>query len=125
MIAAAAWWQDEPLALMSNHRDLLAAGFQAHRRALTGYLTRLVVREDVAEELVELDRFFGAGRGDPLAGTAGDLDARLAIVKAGRDAPLGPWHRQMMRLVAEVLDESPHSPAAGARGAWQRGNVGR
>lgn len=32
-------------------------------------------------------------------------DARLSIVRERRDAPLGPWHRQMMRLVEEVLDE--------------------
>jgi hypothetical protein len=57
-----------------------------------------------------LDRFFGANQGDPLGGTPGDLRARLTIVRERRDAPLGPWHRQMMRLVEEVLDDGATAP---------------
>lgn len=70
----------------------------------------LVAQEGVCFQCVELDRFFQADQGDPLAGTERDLGARLAVVRARRDVPLGPWHRQMMRLVEEVLDEGP-SPA--------------
>ncbi len=64
----------------------------------------LVAQNGVCFQCVELDRFFGAERGDPLAGTDRDVEARLAIVRERRDAPLGPWHRQMMRLVDELLD---------------------
>ncbi|MFO0553503.1 MAG: RNA polymerase sigma factor [Polyangiaceae bacterium] len=64
----------------------------------------LVAKEGVCFQCVELDRFFGANQGDPLAGTKGDVDARLAVLRDKREAPLGPWHRQMMRLVDEVLE---------------------
>ena len=69
----------------------------------------LVTQQGACFQCVELDSFFQAGRGDPLAGTARDVDARLAIVKDRRAAPLGPWHRQMMKLVGEVLDEGGSS----------------
>ncbi|GMV14434.1 MAG: RNA polymerase sigma factor [Polyangiaceae bacterium] len=65
----------------------------------------LVAQQGVCFQCVELDRFFRADEGDPLAGSQRDVDARLSIVRERRDAPLGPWHRQMMRLVEEVLDE--------------------
>lgn len=65
----------------------------------------LVAQQGVCFQCVELDRFFGADRGDPLAGTDRDVAARLVIVRERRDAPLGPWHRQMMRLVEELLDD--------------------
>jgi hypothetical protein len=45
-------------------------------------------------------------QGDPLVKTRRDVDARLVVLRARRDAPLGPWHRKMMRIVDEVLDES-------------------
>lgn len=90
------------------------AWIQSARDALrTRYGTScaLVMQQGVCYQCVELDRFFQAGAGNPLEGTAGDLDARLAIVRERRETSLGPWHRQMMRLVAEILDESPPSPA--------------
>lgn len=67
----------------------------------------LVAQEGVCHQCTELDAFFGANQGDPLLGTSRDLDARLAIVRARRETPLGPWHRAMMRLVDEVLDAPP------------------
>lgn len=38
---------------MSPSRELLTSTFQAQRPALRAYLTRLLTREDVAEELVQ------------------------------------------------------------------------
>lgn len=38
---------------MTTTRAGVAATFQSSRRTLTGYLTRLVAREDIAEELVQ------------------------------------------------------------------------
>lgn len=67
----------------------------------------LVTQSGVCFQCVELDTFFRADQGDPLAGSARDLDARLLILRRSREAPMGPWHRQMMRLVDEVLDERP------------------
>lgn len=77
----------------------------------------LVTQQGVCFQCTELDRYFGANQGDPLEGTARDLDARLAIVRDRREAALGPWHQQMMRLVGEVLgDEAmslPTKPSGG------------
>lgn len=70
----------------------------------------LVTQEGVCFQCVELDRFFQADRGDPLAGTERDVSARLLIVRERRDAPFGPWHRQMMRLVEDVLGDGPVNP---------------
>jgi len=67
----------------------------------------LVAQEGVCFQCVELDRFFQADQGDPLAGGDRDVTARLAIVRERREVPLGPWHRQMMRLVEDVLDDGP------------------
>lgn len=64
----------------------------------------LVAQRGACFQCVELDRFFGAGAGDPLAGTARDLDARLAALRERAEAPLGRWHRRMMQLVDEVLE---------------------
>ncbi len=63
----------------------------------------LVTKQGACFQCVELDRFFGANRGDPLDGTARDLDARLALLRADAERRQNPWHRQMMRLVDEVL----------------------
>jgi len=79
----------------------------------------LVNQQGACFQCVELDRFFQAGRGDPLAGTDRSLEARLAVVRERRESPLGPWHRQMMRLVGEVLDGSP--PPGGSRGGGPEG----
>jgi len=91
---------------------------QSARAKLTARYARscaLVTQEGVCFQCVELDRFFGADQGDPLAGGARDLDARLVILRQKREAPLGPWHRRMMRLVDEVLDESPSAPLRARR----------
>ncbi|MFO0556662.1 MAG: RNA polymerase sigma factor [Polyangiales bacterium] len=79
----------------------------------------LVVKQGVCFQCVELDRFFGANEGDPLEGSARDVDARLVVLRAKREAPLGPWHRNMMRLVDEVLDESV-SPTSVVRAPDER-----
>lgn len=64
----------------------------------------LITKQGVCHQCVELSQFFNGRSVDPLEGTRRDLDARLAILRDGRDAGLGPWHRIMMRLVREVLD---------------------
>lgn len=97
---------EEVAAVMAASFGQAKAWIQAAReklRARYDTTCALVAQTGACFQCVELDRFFLAGGGDPLAGTARDLDARLAIVRDKRDAPLGPWHKQMMRLVAEIL----------------------
>jgi RNA polymerase sigma-70 factor (ECF subfamily) len=91
--------------------DLLAARLpqvknwlQQTRAALTeryAHSCALVGKQGVCYQCVELDQMYGAGRGDPLAGTPGQLDERLAIVRQLRAAPTGTWER----LLADLLDE--------------------
>jgi RNA polymerase sigma-70 factor (ECF subfamily) len=54
-------------------------------------------------QCLEVDAYFAAGQGDPLDGTAKDLDARLHILREERDKALGPWHGKLLRLVDDIL----------------------
>jgi RNA polymerase sigma-70 factor (ECF subfamily) len=65
----------------------------------------LVTQQGVCHQCVELDGFFNGSRRDPLEGTARDLDSRLEILKQDRDAPLGPWHQRMLRLIDDLLSD--------------------
>jgi RNA polymerase sigma-70 factor (ECF subfamily) len=79
---------------------------QARRtmEARYGHTCALVVKEGVCHQCVELDGFFNGTRRDPLAGSKRDMAARLAIVRATRQAALGPWHRRMLQLVEDILE---------------------
>lgn len=61
----------------------------------------LVGKQGVCYQCVELDGFYAAGRGDPLAGTDGRLDDRLRVVRELRAAPPGTW----AHLLSGVLEE--------------------
>lgn len=63
----------------------------------------LVTQQGVCHQCVELDGFFNGSRRDPLEGTARDVGARLEILKQDRGAPLGAWHRRMLRLINDLL----------------------
>lgn len=104
---------DEVAGVMDASFGQAKAWVQSARAKLAARYARtcaLVTQEGVCFQCVELDRWFGAHEGDPLEGTARDLDARLAVLRERREAPLNPWHRQMMRLVDEVLDEGVGPP---------------
>jgi len=79
---------------------------QSARRTLDeryGATCALVAKQGVCHQCVELDVYFNGARRDPLAGTARDLRARIAIVREQADATPGPWHRRLLALVDEVL----------------------
>lgn len=61
----------------------------------------LVRKEGVCHQCVQLDRFFGAHRGSPLAGTDAGLRARLHVLEELRETPAGPW----ARMLGSILDE--------------------
>lgn len=50
---------------------------------------------------MQLDRFFGANRGSPLAGADAGLRARLHVLEELRETPPGPW----ARMLGSILDE--------------------
>lgn len=93
--------------------DLLDAGptqvknwLQAARRTLEARYAKtcaLVNKQGACHQCVELDGFFNGSRCNPLADSAGDLNARLDILRRERETHLGPWHRRMLTLVDEVL----------------------
>jgi RNA polymerase sigma-70 factor (ECF subfamily) len=76
-------------------------------RAKYAQTCALVAQQGACFQCVELDQFFGARQGDPLEGSDRSLDARFALVRQKRELGMGPWHRQMVRLVSEVLDGEP------------------
>lgn len=63
----------------------------------------LVAQRGVCHQCVELDSYFNGERKDPLAGSSRDLDARLAILRQSRAADQSLWHRQLFRLLDDVL----------------------
>ena len=62
----------------------------------------LVNKQGVCHQCVELSGFFRAEERDPLAGTAGDLDARLGVVRGCDTSGPGPWTR-MLDTLTEAL----------------------
>jgi len=99
---------EEAAAALDARPAQVKGWLQAARATLTARYQgtcALVGKQGTCHQCVELDAFFGAGRGDPLAGTEGDLDARLAVARDLAATPLGPWHRRMLSLVADVLGD--------------------
>lgn len=70
-----------------------ARGAMEQRYAAT---CALVAQGGACHQCVELDGFFNGTRAGPLQGAARRLDDRLAVVRAGRDGELRPWHRAML-----------------------------
>lgn len=70
---------------------------RAYLRARYGATCALIAKTGVCHQCVELDAFFDAGQGAPLAETA--LDARLKVADALRQRPWGRWHRLVFGLL--------------------------
>jgi RNA polymerase sigma-70 factor (ECF subfamily) len=91
--------------------DLLGARFaqvknwiQQARAAMTAKYARtcaLIRKQGPCWQCVELDAAMGDGRGDPLRGTPGDLEARFEIVRSLRSSGASRWER----LLLDVFDE--------------------
>lgn len=63
----------------------------------------LVAKKGVCYECVELGEYFTGQGENPLAGTAGTLDARLVVLRERRETALGPWHTKLMVIVDDLL----------------------
>jgi RNA polymerase sigma-70 factor (ECF subfamily) len=111
---------EEVAELMDASFGQAKAWIQAARAGLSARYAAtcaLVTQQGACFQCVELDHALQANQGDPLAGTARDLDARLVVLRTRRDAPLGPLHQTMLRHVDEALAEGispprPLSPAS-------------
>ena len=64
----------------------------------------LIAKAGVCYQCVELDEFFNGERRDPLAGTRGDLAARLQLLRGTAGETPGPWHDRMLALIADTLE---------------------
>lgn len=76
---------------------------QQARAAMTAKYARscaLIAKQGVCHQCVELDAAMGDGRGDPLRGTGGDLEARLDVLRSLRSSSASRWER----LLLEVFD---------------------
>jgi RNA polymerase sigma-70 factor (ECF subfamily) len=63
----------------------------------------LVTKKGVCHECAELSEYFNGASENPLEGTSGATDARLAILRERRETALGPWHTKLMVIVDELL----------------------
>ena len=81
---------------------------QSARNALRekyGATCQLVTKEGVCHQCTELERHFNGREDDPLEGTSRDIEARIQILRERKESSLGPWHRMMMRIVDELLQD--------------------
>lgn len=63
----------------------------------------LIRKDGVCYQCVELDGYFGANRGNPLAASGvKDLASRLEIVRALAFRAPGPWHRHLLKIFDEI-----------------------
>ncbi|MBI3479704.1 MAG: RNA polymerase sigma factor [Nitrosomonadales bacterium] len=74
---------------------------RSHMDARYSQTCALLNKQGVCYQCVELDEFFGAGQGNPLGNTNGDIEARTQILKDMRDQQYGAWHK----LLFELLDD--------------------
>ena len=63
----------------------------------------LIHKQGVCYQCVELDDSFAAGAGDPLAGTAKQLQDRLELLRRDRTHTPGPWPRLVGDLLGEMF----------------------
>lgn len=62
----------------------------------------LVAKQGVCYQCVELDGFFKADNGNPLVGSANDMDARTQILIEMRDKKYNPWHHLLLGLLDDL-----------------------
>ena len=95
---------DETAAILDVRPGQVKGRVAAARATMTARYAdtcALVGKGGVCHQCVELDGFFRAGAGDPLAGRPPTVATRLAILADDRAAPLPPW----TRMLGELLDE--------------------
>ncbi len=87
---------------------------RATLRAHYGQTCALIAQEGPCHQCTELDAYYQAGRGDPLAGTAKDIDARLEVVRVFDPAQPSRWQQMLLELMAGLdgADSAPTNIAA-------------
>lgn len=78
---------------------------RARLRALYAASCALIGKQGVCYQCVELAEFFNGHRENPLAGSSGDLAARLEVARSTRQAGWGRWHRMMTAMVDALFDD--------------------
>lgn len=75
---------------------------RAYMQARYDHTCALITKSGVCYQCVELDGFFKADSGSPLAGAAGHMDARTQVLRDLRGQPWRTWHRLMFRLLDDL-----------------------
>ncbi len=109
-MAAALWLVDVyDLSLAEAADALEARGTQvknwlqaarAHMRKRYAATCALIGKQGACHQCVELDGFFEARRGAPLARADKSFESRLRVLRELRDRAHGPWHRLLEAVLA-------------------------
>jgi RNA polymerase sigma-70 factor (ECF subfamily) len=62
----------------------------------------LITKRGVCYQCVELDDFFNGSKRNPLEGTDGALDARLALVRGLPPGDINAWHKELLGILGEL-----------------------
>lgn len=75
---------------------------RAHMHARYQNTCALIAKQGVCHQCVELDGYFVARTGNPIAAAGDHIDGRLQVLRELRDQPLGSWHRMLLGLLDDL-----------------------
>lgn len=74
---------------------------RAYMNERYGLTCALISKDGICHQCVELDGFFAANQGSPLAADT-TLDARIRIAAEFKDRPWGAWHERIFALIDDI-----------------------
>lgn len=75
---------------------------RAHMQGRYQDTCALMAKQGVCYQCVELDEFFAARQGDPIAGAGDHLEARVQVLGELRTRPWGKWHTLLFGLFDDL-----------------------
>lgn len=97
---------------LSETADILEASFaqaknwlqeaRAHMHARYLDSCALIAKQGVCYQCVELDDYFGAGAGNPIADATDHIDARIRVLRELSGRPCGKWHTMLLGLLDDL-----------------------
>lgn len=75
---------------------------RAHMHARYQDTCALIAKQGVCYQCVELDGYFDARAGNPIANAADHVDARAQVLRELRDQPWGKWHTMLLSLLDDL-----------------------
>lgn len=74
---------------------------RAYMNERYGLTCALIAKNGICHQCIELDGFFAANQGSPLAADT-TLDARIRIAAELKDRPWGAWHERILALIDDI-----------------------